>query len=190
MKKLLLITTMISIGIMINVNVFAQTNTSNQELTMGIPEVLLINAVNNLGATGAVSLQLTTTTAGTAISGGTGTSYAQVSSIVATGETRTIDATVTGVPSGTALSVTTAVPASGNAAGTVGTGSTAVALVNSAGAATLVSGIGSCYTGILAEDGYVLNWIWDAGASGDYGSIVATSGATATVVLTISAGAL
>ena len=188
MKKLLIITGMICIGIMMNINVFAQA-TSNQELTMGIPEVLLINAVNSSGATGAVSLQLTTTTAGTAISGGTGTSYAQVSSIIATGQTRVITAEVTGVPAGTALAVTTTVPSNGNQAGTVGTGTTDVALVNSAAASNIVTGVGSCYTGIVAEDGYILDWAWDAGASGDYGSIVSTVGATATVILTISVGA-
>ncbi len=188
MKKLLIITGMICVGIMININVFAQTNTSNQELTMGIPEVLLINAVNGSGATAPISLVLTTSTAGTAISGGTGTSYAQVSSIVATAQTRNITAAVTGVPGGTALTVTTTEPSNGSQAGTVGSGTTDVALVNSAGASNIVTGVGSCYTGTGNGDGYTLVWSWDAGASGDYGSIVSTVGATATVVLTISAG--
>lgn len=187
MKKLLLIIGMICIGMMMNINVFSQTNTSNQELTMGIPEVLLINAVNASGATGAVSLDLVAGAAGTAIAGGTGTSYAVVSSIVATGQTRIINASVTGVPTGTSLSLTTAVPTSGNGAGVFGTGTTGVALVNSAGAANIVTGVGSCYTGVAAEDGYILNWIWDA-ALGDYGTIVSVTGATATVVLTIMPG--
>ncbi len=189
MKKLILITGILSICLLINVNIFAQgTATSNQELTMGIPEVLLINAVNDAGVTGAVSLELTATVAGNAISGGEGTSYAQVSSIIATGETRNITAAVTGVPAGTALSVSTAVPASGNQAGTLGTGTSDVSLVNSAAASNIVTGIGSCYTGTAAGDGYSLAWTWDAGAAGDYGSIVATVGATATVVLTITSG--
>ncbi|PKP29891.1 MAG: hypothetical protein CVT99_15570 [Bacteroidetes bacterium HGW-Bacteroidetes-16] len=81
MKKLFFFIAMIGAFSILSVNVNAQV-TSNQELTMGIPEVLLINAVNASGVTGAVSLELTTTVAGTAISGGTGTSYAQLSSIV------------------------------------------------------------------------------------------------------------
>lgn len=186
MKKLLLIIGMICVGMMMNVNVLAQTNTSSQELTMGIPEVLLINAVNNSGTTGAVTLALTTATAGTGISGGTGTSYAQVSSIVASEQTRKIDASVTGVPAGTALSVTTTVPTSGNQHGVLGTGTADVAL--SGTAADIVTGIGSCYTGIAALDGYVLDWAWDAGAPADYGTIFATASTTATVTLTLSAG--
>ncbi len=148
---------------------------------MGIPEVCL------LGTDGvAVSLQLTTSVAGEQISGGTGTSYAQVSSIISSGETRTITATITGVPTGTSLAVDTAIPSSGNEGGTLGTGTTGIALVNSAPEVTLVTGIGSCYTGVASTDGYVLNYAWDAGASGTYGNIVATSGSTATVVLTIT----
>ncbi len=66
------------------------TATSNHTLTMGIPEVCLIGT-----SAAAISLQLTTTTAGNQISGGTGTGYAQVSSIVSASETRTITASVT-----------------------------------------------------------------------------------------------
>ena len=187
MKKLLFTTLFIGASLFIATTSFAQTNTSDQELTMGIPEVLLINAVNSVGATGAVSLDLVAGAAGTAITGGTGTSYAVVSSIVATGEFRTVNASVTGVPAGTSLSLTTAVPTSGLGAGVFGTGTSGVALVNAAAAADIVTGIGSCYTGVAALDGYVLDWTWDA-ALGAYGSIVAVSGATATVVLTISAG--
>ena len=186
MKKLILIAGIMSFLLVMHVNLFAQTTTSNQELTMGIPEVLLINAVVASGSLGALTLELTTTVAGTAIAGGTGTSYAQVSSIVATAETRSITAAVTGVPTGTALSVTTAIPATGNQAGVLGAGTSGVALVNAAAATDIVTGIGSCYTGTTPGDGYSLAWTWDAGALGDYGSIVATAGATATVVLTIT----
>lgn len=189
MKKLLLMSAMIGAFSMLSTNVNAQgTATSNQELTMGINEVLLINAVNDAGVPGAVALQLTATIAGNAISGGAGTSYAQLSSIIASGQTRNITAAVDGIPAGTSLLVTTSVPASGNQAGTLGTGTADVPLVNLAAAANIVTGVGSCYTGTAALDGYKLDWTWDAGAAGDYGSIVATVGATATVVLTITAG--
>lgn len=153
---------------------------SNHTLTMGIPEVCLIGT-----SAAAISLQLTTTTAGKAISGGTGTGYAQVSSIVSASELRTITASVTGVPSGTTLSVNTTVPSGGNSGGVLGTGSTGKALVNAASAVTLVTGIGSCYTGIASTDGYQLDYTWSSSV-GAYGSIVASAGATATVVLTIT----
>lgn len=186
MKKLVLIISIIGAFTMFISQANAQT--SNQELTMGIPEVLLINAVNDAGSQGAVSLELTTAIAGTAIAGGAASSYVQLSSIVASAQTRNITAAATGIPAGTSLSVTTTAAASGNQAGTVGTGTSEVALVEAAAASNIVTGIGSCYTGIAALDGYKLDWVWNAGAAGDYGSIVSTNGATATVVLTITAG--
>jgi hypothetical protein len=165
-----------------HINAMAQTATasSNHTLTMGIPEVCLLGT----GAA-AISLQLTTATAGNQISGGTGTGYAQVASIVSASETRTITASVTGVPAGTSLEVTTTPPSGGNAGGVLGTGSTAKPLVNAAAAVTLVTGIGSCYTGSASTDGYTLDYAWNS-AVGSYGSIVATTGSTATVVLTIT----
>lgn len=168
--------------ILIGIQAMAQssTATSNHSLTMGIPEVCLLGT-----SAAAISLQLTTTTAGNQISGGTGTGYAQVSSIVSSGETRTITAAVTGVPTGTSLSVTTTPPSGGNSGGVLGTGSTNAALVNGASAVTLVTGIGSCYTGAASTDGYTLDYTWSS-ALGSYGSIVASAGATATVVLTIT----
>ena len=164
------------------INARAQTSSasSNHTLTMGIPEVCLLGT----GAA-AISLQLTTTTAGNQISGGTGTGYAQVASIVSAAETRTITAAVTGVPTGTSLDVTTTPPSGGNSGGVLGTGTSAKSLVNNAAAVTLVTGIGSCYTGSASTDGYTLDYAWNS-AVGSYGNIVATNGSTATVVLTIT----
>lgn len=156
------------------------TATSNHTLTMGIPEVCLLGT-----SSAAISLQLTTATAGNQITGGTGTGFAQVSSIVSTGETRTITASVTGVPAGTSLSVNTTPPSGGNSGGVLGTGSTNKSLVNGASAITLVTGIGSCYTGAASTDGYQLDYTWSS-SLGAYGSIVASAGVTATVVLTIT----
>ena len=187
MKKFILITGMIGAFVMFSTSIFAQdTDSDTQELTMGIPEVLLIDAVDGSGSDGAISLELTTDIAGTAITGGTGTSYAQVSSIVIEGQTRNISASVTGVPTGTELFVATDVPVNGNQAGTVGVGTTSQELT--ATAVDVVTGIGSMYTGVAGGDGYILNYIWDAGAAGNYGSIYATGGATAIVTMTISAG--
>lgn len=182
MRKFVTICGVIAILAAMSFGAVAQssTNTSNHTLTMGIPEVCLLGT----GAS-AISLQLTTTTAGNQISGGTGTGYAQVASIVSTSETRTITASVTGVPAGTSLAVSTTPPSGGNAGGVLGTGTSNISLVNSAPAVTLVTGIGSCYTGSASTDGYTLDYTWNSSV-GTYGSIVATSGTSATVVLTIT----
>lgn len=188
MKNLKLLTKLLIAGafLLLTTKLFAQTSQSSQELTMGIPEVLLINAVTSSGTVGAVSLQLTTTTAGDAINGGTATSYAQVSSIVSSGQTRSITASVTGVPSGTTLDVSGVTPSSGKGDGTFGT--TAGSVTLSATPQNIFTGIGSCYTGTGAGDGYELDWTWNAGAAGTYSNIVATGGASATVTFTITAG--
>jgi hypothetical protein len=187
MKNLKLLSKIAMAGafLLLTTHLFAQ-GTSTQELTMGIPQVMLINAVDGSGNVAAVSLQLTTTTAGDAINGGTATSYAQVSSIIATGQTRNITASVTGVPSGTTLDVLGVTPSSGNGDGSFGSSAGSVTLGTTA--VNVFTGIGSCYTGTAAGDGYELDWTWNAGAAGTYSSIVATGGATATVTLTITAG--
>ncbi len=167
---------------LLTINATAQDDaTSDHSLDMGIPEVCLIDT-----DAAAISLELTTTEAGAQIAGGTGVAYAQVSSIVSAAETRTITATVSGVPAGTSLSVDTAIPTNGNQGGSLGTGSSSIALVNGDPAVTLITAIGSCFTGTAVDDGYVMSYTWDAGAVGAYGTIVATAGTTATVVLTIT----
>ena len=182
MKNLKLTIGMMVACFMLTMNVSAQdSETSNHSLDMGIPEVCLLDT-----DAGAISLELTTTEAGAQITGGSGTGYGQVSSIVGAAETRTITASITGIPSGTALNVDTAIPSNGNQGGTLGTGTSSIELVNAAGAVTLVTAMGSCFTGTASSDGFVFSYTWDAGDVGDYGSIVATTGSTATVVLTIT----
>lgn len=180
MKKNVLIITLLGALSILSLTGYAQA-TANHTLTMGIPEVCLLTT-----PAGAISLELTTTVPGAPISGGLGSGYSQISSIVSAAELRTITASITGVPTGTSLAVSTVVPTNGNQAGVIGTGTSDIELVNAAAAVTLVTGIGSCYTGTAATDGYKLDYAWNAGASGDYGSIVATVGSTATVVLTIT----
>lgn len=162
-----------------SLNLRAQTATGNNSLTMGIPAIALLAT-----DVSAVTLQLTTSTAGEAISGGIGTTHVQISSIVTSGNTRKINASVTGVPAGTSLAVSATVPTNGNFGGTVGTGLPDITLT--ASAADLVTGIGSCFTGTASDDGYVLDYEWDSGVPGSYGTIVELSGGTATVVLTLT----
>jgi len=179
MKKFIFFIVMLGAFSILSLKVSAQGASSNHNLLMGIPEVCLLTAPS-----ANISLILTTSTAGTAISGGTGFGYTQISSIVSASELRTITALVTGVPAGTSLAVTTEVPTNANKAGILGTGTTNVNL--SGTAANLVTEIGSCYTGVAADDGYKLTYLWNAGTSGNYGTIVATAGASAVVVLTVT----
>ncbi len=181
MKKISLVFSLLLIVMLFNVQTKAQTATGNNTLVMGIPGLALL-------ATDAasISLELTTSTAGEQIAGGSGTSHVQISSIVASGATRKLTAAVTGVPTGTSLSVSASVPANANFGGTVGTGLSSVDLINSASAVDIVTGIGSCFTGTAADDGYTLDYAWNAGAVGAYGSIVELTGGSATVVLTIT----
>lgn len=190
MKSLKLISKIIMAGVFLlfmSTSLFAQsqTNTSNQVLSMGIPEVALINAVDSSANTAAVNLQLTTNIAGTSISGGTGTSFAQVSSIVSSSSTRTIQANYDQIPAGTVLAVTGAIPSNGDGGGSFGSSSGSVTL--STTAQDIFTGIGSCYTGVSPGDGYKLSWNWSAGTPSVYQNIFATSGSSTTVTLTITA---
>ncbi|MBN2639636.1 MAG: hypothetical protein JXR65_11190 [Bacteroidales bacterium] len=186
MKKNLLSQIIIVVSfLMLSASSYAQSNTT-QQISMGIPEVLLINAVDTTGNVAAISLELTTNVAGTAIAGGTGTSYAQVSSIVASGQTRSIQASYDVIPAGTSLDVTGTTPTSSNGDGTYGSAVSTITL--STTPQDIFTGIGSCYTGTSAKDGYRFDWKWNASTAGQYANIVATTGTATTVTLTITAG--
>lgn len=161
-------------------NLWAQDNTGTNEITMGIPELQLLATTNST-----LNLELTTNTAGEAIqSGAQDSSYVQVSSIVPTvGTTRTIEASYDAIPAGTELVVSATEPSNGNQGGTIGVGLADITLTTTA--TDIITGIGSCYTGTAADDGYKLVYSWSA-ATGAYGDIVATSSQVTTVTLTIT----
>ncbi len=181
MKNFVKLASIALILLIVSINAQAQTATGNNTLTMGIPAIALLAT-----DVAAVSLELTTAVAGEQVSGGEGTTHVQISSIIGTGLTRKLTASVTGVPVGTSLKVSTTIPGNGNEGGTVGTGSTDMDLINAAAAVDLVTGIGSCFTGVLADDGYTLDYTWNAGSVANYGLIEELSGGTSTVVLTLT----
>lgn len=160
---------------------WAQDNTGTNTINMGIPELQLLATTNPN-----IDLELTTTTAGEAIqSGAQDSSYVQISSIVSTaGAVRTITAETDAIPAGTVLSLTVIAPSGGNEGGTIGQGIENVELSTTT-AKDIASGIGSCYTGTEATDGYKLVYSWSAGTA-NYGDIVATTGTVATVTLTLT----
>lgn len=188
-RKLLLKLTMLGTLLMfLTTQSFAQnSSTTNQVLTLGIPPIALVYAVDSSGLNESISLQLTTNTAGTAITGGTNASFLQLSSIVASGSTNKVQAKIDGVPAGTTLEITASAPNSGNGDGTFGT-AVAGPVTLSTTAQDIITGIGSCYTGTAPLDGYGLQWQWNAGSSGSYSSITSTTNFTTTVTLTITAG--
>jgi hypothetical protein len=179
MKKITLIIAALLMVILPSLKTQAQTDAGTNVLTMGIPAIALLATTTN-----AIDLQLTTAVPGEAISGGEGTAYVQISSIVATGLTRKITASVDNIPAGTTLNVSASIPSNGNFGGTVGTGSALVDLTTTA--ADIVTGIGSCYTGVSGNDGYKLDYKWNAGSPANYGNIIETSSFNATVTLTIT----
>lgn len=165
---------------------YSQSNNITQTITIVVPQVLLVNAVDSTGNISAISLELTTNVAGTKLQSASGTSYAQVASIVASGQTRTIQASYNQIPVGTTLAITGVLPSSGDGQGTFGT--SAGTIILSTTAQNIFTGIGSCYTGIAAKDGYGLDWQFNTGAQGTYSSVTATTGFTTTVTFTITAG--
>lgn len=183
MKKLLHVLMITLLGSLLCSNVMGQVNTSPQLLSLGMPEISLLSSV-----TGTINLQLTTATAGLAVKSKVADSTARVRiSSVITSATRTLSASVTSVPAGTYLKLM-AQPTLGTVfGGTPGILGAEAQL--SAVDSPIITGIGSCYSGVLANDGYVLRYTWglDNPAS-NYGAVRATgAGTTVTVTLTLTA---
>ena len=184
MKKTLLILSITLLGILLGSNVMGQDNsTANNTLSLGMPELALLSSPS-----GTINLQLTTATAGEAVASSIRDSTARVkiSSVIPGSTTRTLSALVTSVPAGTYLKLMVKAPST-NFGGTVATYGADVTL--STAAATIISGIGSCYSGTGALDGYVLRYTWGLdNPATNYGLVRAVAGNTSvTVTLTLSA---
>lgn len=183
MKKTLLALSITLIGIFLSSQVMGQTATNN--LSLGMPEVLLVksNAAQ-------INLTLSPQEAGLAVQPSLSDSTARVliSSVVSGVQTRTLNASVTSgtVPPGTYLKLIALTP-NGSFVGTAGTLGAEVEL--GAVAQTIVSGIGTCYSGTAADDGYGLKYTFGIpAATGSYASIRATAGTAVTVTLTLTEG--
>lgn len=163
-------------------NLMAQVTTNT--VTLGLDEIILLGT-----NTSTVNLTLTSTTAGVGVIQNATNSSARmlVSSIVSGTETRTITAQITGagtVPAGTDLKLQALEP-NLNFVGTKGTIGSEITLTTTP--QVIVSGIGSCYSGIVDGDGYGLRYTWGVQSSSTtYADIRATGGATVTVTLTLT----
>ncbi len=181
MKKLGLLLTMVGAALLLTTNVMAQeTGAGTQEVTFGVDEVALISGED-------VALELTTATPGAAIAVEAVVGYVNVSSTVATGLSRTITASIASLPAGSTLTIATAIPATGAQGGDIGEGSDATAITNAGGAITLVTSIGSCYTGTTyGTDGYQLTYAWTPESGANYANLVVASTAV-DITLTLTA---
>jgi hypothetical protein len=183
MKKKLLILGIAFLGSLLGSQVMGQNNTTSNTLSLGMPELALLSSSSS-----AINLQLTTAIAGEAVKSSIrdSTSRVKISSVIPGTSLRTLSASVTSVPSGTYLKLMAKTP-SVNFGGTVATYGTDVSLSTSS--ATIISGIGSCYSGTGTDDGYVLRYTWGLdNPAANYGLVRAVAGnTTVTVTITLSA---
>jgi hypothetical protein len=197
MKKTLLVLSITLLGTLLSSNVKGQAPTAaaNNALNLGLVEVTML-------ATTATTVQLTLApvSVGLAIqpSVSDDSKRLQISSIV-TGSVGTpvphtikasLDAGST-VPPGTYLNLQATVPdlVNGTSGGTLGLSAGDVKLPMTTGSAVnIITGIGSCFSGAAADNGYILKYTWGVGSLSNYQDIRATAstGTAVTVVLTLS----
>lgn len=185
MKKFIIVTGII-VGCLLSVTkIQAQENITSHDISLGLPEVALL-------ATTSTGINLTlsaATVAGEAIeqSASDSSAYVQFSSVISEGSPRTLSAKYSGtMPGGTTLSLKPLIP-NANAVGVTGTLiSTDITLTTTD--ATIISDIGSCYSGIAVDDGYRMRYTWGLdNPSANYSDIRATAAASLTVTLTLTA---
>lgn len=176
----------------ISANLKAQTDNtiSSHDITVSIPEVALVDieptASKNLtmGFTAPTEAGLPIVPAST-----NNTLWLNYSSIKSTADvTRTISVKLGSVIQGVDIKVTAAAATGSSGGGDVGTPASQLTL--SATPQTIISNIGSAYTGDGANNGHNLSYSVVAGTgtggSANYGSLTATATTTATVTYTIS----
>jgi len=159
--------------------------TAGAELTVSVPENCLIDTN---GAP--VNLTLIASVAGSSLPTVSNSNmYLRISSIVPGGTARKVTVRISSglVPIGTKLTLGAAASTSSSGSGQRGTVSAPIML--SSTDQTIISGIGSCYTGTGYTDGYRLTYTWGPyNPQTDYQLITATvTPVTITVLFTISA---
>ncbi|RNA63924.1 hypothetical protein D1631_18065 [Chryseobacterium nematophagum] len=165
------------------------SNTDNHTITISIPEVALVDI--EPAATKNITLGFTAPTeAGNPVTptASNTTLWLNYSSIKSVADpTRNVSVKVNAVIPGIDINVTAAA-ATGSGGGTLGTPSAQLTL--SASDQTIVSGIGSAYTGNGANNGHNLTYALAAGSGpggvADYADLQATISTVATVTYTIS----
>ena len=153
-------------------NIFADdTNNGSHSISIQIPEVALLD----LEGSSSITLAPTAPTeAGAAFDFSSATDnsiWVNYSSVVASGAHRSVTAAITSgsVPTGLLLKVAAA-SYSGSGKGTTGT--TAGTVTLSATAQSVVTGIGSCYTGNGESNGHNLVYSLELNSANDYDKLV------------------
>ncbi len=158
---------------------FAATSSTNHQVTMTVPEVVLIGLSPD--ATGFTLNVVQPGTAGDPPTGQTNNSkYLQYTTVNATGTNRNISVAWAGgdaAPAGCSLRVVASFPVS------VGCGTPSVQRTIGAGAQNLVTLIPSCYTGITATSGANLTYTLSVDTPG---SLVQGESTTVTVTYTLT----
>jgi len=159
--------------------------TAGAQLTVSVPENCLIDTN---GAP--VNLTLVAPVAGSSLPIVSNSNmYLRISSIVPGNTKRKVSVRISSgaVPAGTRLTLGTAASTSSSGAGKRGVVSPTITL--SGAEQTIISDIGSCYTGTGYTDGYRLTYTWGPyNSQTDYQLITATTTpVTITVLFTISA---
>lgn len=186
--KLSVILSLTALAFAIQLNA-QDSNTDNHTIGITIPEVALVDiepaASKNItmGFTAPTEAGLPITLTGT--NNTLWLNYSSIKSV--TDATRTVSVKLNAVIPGVDIKVTAAA-ATGSGAGTLGTPS--AQLILSAADQTIISGIGSAYTGDGANNGHNLTYALAPGSgSGSvaaYADLQATTTAVATVTYTIS----
>lgn len=164
--------------------VSAQTWVAGQNVTLNVNDYALI-ATNNAP----VSMSLTSTTAGAAVTQVTNSSlYVKISSIVPGNTRRKITARISSgsVPSATTLTMLPAACTTTNSGGVLGTPITSPITLTSVDQ-QIVSQIGTCYTGSGSADGYRMTFTWSVLNPSTAYQQLASGNYNVTVVFTLTA---
>lgn len=158
-------------------------NVATTTISLDVPEVSLLRTNSSI-----ISLELSHREAGMSIeySKSDSASRLLISSII-TSAPRAVSARITfgSVPAGTNL-LLSAISPNSNFVGTYGNLSSPVVL--DATDKTIVSGIGTCYSGTGSDDGYILRYTLSLDQNPQlYGLLRATTSAQITVTLTLTA---
>lgn len=186
MKKTTITLAMSLAAFTLSSNLKAQdTNTDNHTVTISVPEVALVDIEPS--ATKNITLGFTAPTeAGNPLTPNTANStlwlnYSSIKSVA--DPTRNVSVSVNAIIPGIDIHVTAAA-ATGSGGGTLGT--PAAQLTLSATDQTIISGIGSAYTGNGANNGHNLTYALAAGSGPGGVAVYADLQATATTVATVT----
>lgn len=149
-----------------------------------------ISMISTNASPSPVAMTLSTSVAGSAIQPVTNSNlYIKITNIIPYGPNRKVTAIVSNgnVPTGTLLKMKPAAVVTSTGSGTFGNVISSAIVLNKTANQTIISGIGSCFTGQAATDGYQCTFTWQPDSSTTYYLINANAGATSvTITLTMS----